>query len=183
MKELKRGGEGRNNHRRHFSFYVLLLWRVGKTSYHESTPACMLVYKKNQENWHVMVNDQIHERSKKGQQVESTDGWYSSGAKNLFGSDGAQTEHLVPWLGIHIACGNTGTRTSRCPMCWGFVIHCDPLDLLSPALVGSLQQAAGWPPGLSPKAGEADGHLLGGRARFLKNEARFLGGPPVLFLY
>lgn len=55
------------------------------------------------------------------------------------------------------------------------MIHCDSLDLLSPALVESLQRAAGWPPGLSPKAGEADGHLPGGGTRFLKNEARFLG--------
>lgn len=38
MVELKRGGEGKNNHERYLSFHVILLWRVGKSPYDESTP-------------------------------------------------------------------------------------------------------------------------------------------------
>lgn len=35
---MKRGGEGKNNHERDLSFHVILLWRVGKSPYDESTP-------------------------------------------------------------------------------------------------------------------------------------------------
>lgn len=48
--ELKRGGKGRNNHRRHFSFYVFLLWKERKCFCGESTPDYMPIYKTNQEN-------------------------------------------------------------------------------------------------------------------------------------
>lgn len=48
---------------------------------------------------------------RKASRVQSTESWYSNGAKNLFGLDGAWTEHLALWMGIHIASENTGTMT------------------------------------------------------------------------